>query len=749
MRAGGSTVQQALTPEAASIVKQAVTLARRRGHAQVTPLHVANIMLSSSTGLLRAACLQSHSHPLQCKALELCFNVALNRLPASTSSVPMLAPGPVSKPKLPPVDQVRQEDVMTVVDFLVGRKKRSVVVVGECLATTEGVVKAVMDNVGKADVPEVLRNIQFISLPLMTFRCLSREDVEKKVGELRCLVKSCCVERGAVLYLGDLKWATEYRAAATAAGNGRGCYCPVEHVTMELGRLVSGGVGEEAGGGRFWLVGVATYQTYMKCRAGRPSLEAIWGLHPLTIPAGSLGLSLSCDSGIWGDVSSRSLIDDGGENKLSCCRDCSAKFEIEARGLMNSASSDHGSVISTLPPWLQQYKEENRRATSSGQDHLQIRDLCKKWNSICSSSHKHHHNVPEKILSFSSVSPTSSSISSYDQQCNPLQPRQAWPVPINSKNTWRDHHNWISQAVEEGHKPTSGSHMQGGMLLGSSFVDHPNPNPNAISTSSSETMEVDYRHRFKELNAENLKTLCLGLEKKVAWQKDIIPEIAGTVLRCRSGMVRRKDMSNSRVKEDTWLFFQGGDNDGKEKMARGLACLVFGSQANFMSIGLSSFSSTRSGSSDDLRNKRSRSEASHSYIERFAQAVRNNPHSVVLMEDVEQMDYYSQMGIKNAIERGRIRASDGEEVGLGDAIVILSCESFDSRSRACSPSIKQKCESEEENGVECGETTNGHCVALDLNLCAGDDDPEDWCFDDIRLLELVDGRFFFKLKEDL
>ena len=82
--AGSCAVQQGLTAEAATVVKQAVTLAKRRGHAQVTPLHVASTMLSAANGLLRTACLQSHSHPLQCKALELCFNVALNRLPAAT-----------------------------------------------------------------------------------------------------------------------------------------------------------------------------------------------------------------------------------------------------------------------------------------------------------------------------------------------------------------------------------------------------------------------------------------------------------------------------------------------------------------------------------------------------------------------------------------------------------------------------------------------------------------------------------------
>ncbi|XVE79948.1 hypothetical protein DITRI_Ditri14bG0098300 [Diplodiscus trichospermus] len=84
MRSGASTVHQTLTAEAASVLKHSLGLARRRGHAQVTPLHVAATLLSSRTSLLRRACLKSQphqtSHPVQCRALELCFNVALNRL---------------------------------------------------------------------------------------------------------------------------------------------------------------------------------------------------------------------------------------------------------------------------------------------------------------------------------------------------------------------------------------------------------------------------------------------------------------------------------------------------------------------------------------------------------------------------------------------------------------------------------------------------------------------------------------------
>ncbi|KAI3974501.1 hypothetical protein MKX01_017994 [Papaver californicum] len=100
MRAGGFTLQQTLTTEAASILKHSLSLAKRRGHAQITPLHVAATLLSDSrTSLLKRACLKSNphsnSHPLQCRALELCFNVALNRLPTTHPSSHLLHHGGV------------------------------------------------------------------------------------------------------------------------------------------------------------------------------------------------------------------------------------------------------------------------------------------------------------------------------------------------------------------------------------------------------------------------------------------------------------------------------------------------------------------------------------------------------------------------------------------------------------------------------------------------------------------------------
>ncbi|KAF3442729.1 hypothetical protein FNV43_RR16646 [Rhamnella rubrinervis] len=875
MRAGGCTVQQGLTAEAASVVKQAVTLARRRGHAQVTPLHVANTMLSASTGLLRTACLQSHSHPLQCKALELCFNVALNRLPASNSSPmlgnhhsqhpsisnalvaafkraqahqrrgsienqqqPLLAvkieleqliisilddpsvsrvmreagfsstqvksnveqavsleicsqtPSVSSKSKesnllvlsqsptigqigskvvgnsKPAVesDPIRNEDVASVVDSLVNKRRKSIVIVGECLASIEGVVKGVVNKVEKEDVPEALREVKFIPLSLSTIGHHSRVEVEQKLGELKSLLRSCS-GKGVILYLGDLKWTNEYRAGSSEQG--RGYYCPVEHIIMELGKLVCG-IGENS---KFWLLGIATFQTYMRCKSGHPSLENVWGIHPLTVPAGSLGLSLvTTDSDPKSKSTSKtdkngtnsSLIVEGGDDKqLTCCAECSAKFELEARSFQSSTFNSE-STTSSLPAWLQQCKNETKALGTNDQNCVPVSDLCKKWNSICNSMHHQQPNCSEKTLTFSSVISPSSSASgfSYEQQNPNLHQTRynQWPV-VEPKQSWWDHHFWMSESTNYKstvNEPSLRMYIPEHKDPKQQFLSNPSSTP--TSASSSDAMETEYSHRFKELNAENLKTICNALEKKVPWQKDIIPEIASTILKCRSGMVRRKEKvgNNTEVKEETWLFFQGVDMEAKEKISRELAKLVFGSQTDFVSIALSSFSSTRADSTEDCRNKRSRDEQSCSYIERFAEAVTHNPHRVFLIEDVEQADYCSQMGFKRAMERGRVMNSSGEEAGVGDAIIILSCESFSSRSRACSPPIRQKSQEAKEEYREVivatlEETSStSPCVSLDLNISFEDDDndiSEDPSIDDIGLLESVDRRINFKIQE--
>lgn len=281
---------------------------------------------------------------------------------------------------------------------------------------------------------------------------------------------------------------------------------------------------------------------------------------------------------------------------------------------------------------------------------------------------------------------------------------------------------WNSYCNSVHKKPTPSSLTTLQLLSSSSAsINHPN------SASSEEDADINPQ-KFKEFNAENLNLLCNALEEKVPWQKQIIPEIAGTILQCRSGMMRRKIHAGD-VKEDTWLLFLGrDDNQAKEKIARELAKVVFGSYSRFHCIGLSSFVD-----SEECRSKRGRDDQCQSYVDRLAAAAAADPRRVFLVEDLEQADYCSQMGIKRAIEKGTVVGGDGDEVGFCDAIVILSCESFSSRSRASSPA------------------ENGGGVCLDLNVSLDDGGgggaAEDRSVDELGVLENVDRKIVFNIPD--
>ncbi|KAF7804240.1 protein SMAX1-LIKE 3 [Senna tora] len=814
----GVQLQQGLTAEAAMIVKQAVTLAKRRGHAQVTPLHVANAMLSSPNALLRTACLhsQSHSHPLHCKALELCFNVALNRLPASSTSAPpppifalpmgpSFSPSPsisnallaafkraqahqrrldttttTQQPVLalkieleqlvisilddPSVSRVmreagfsstlvkinveqaldqlcsqshlkgnineynptttsssdppvRSEDVWSVIDSL---RRRSTVVVGECVSRLESVVRGVMDKVEKGDDVDI------------------DEEVDNKIEELKSLAKTRPPGKGIVLYVGDLKWVLEYRAPSNSS------YCAVEHMIKEVGKLVMNGINnndEEEQGSRFRVMGIATFQTFMKCKNGDLSLENVWGLHPLTIPAApSLRFSL---------VTTHTYSTCGVEKESSKKGENESKWWVSAEPESEDEEKQPQQVPSLhtstpLPAWLQHSKHHNKTPTSAHhQKCVPVGEQCKKWNSVCTTQtpiiHKQGYDqYCEKNLTIvSSVSLSPTSPFSY----NP--PHHQWLVPEQPP---RDHSFRIPQPHQNPNHniPTLTLYIPEHNPINIQPPPSINPtstsNPNSTSSTSSEAMETEYVSKFKEVSSENLKTLINALEKQVPWHKDVLPDMVSTILQCRSGMLRRKvDASSSEAKHDTWLFFQGADVEAKEKIGRELGRLIFGGGPhNLVSIKIVKYSS--------CRKKRRREEQSCScgYIEELAEAVWRNPHGVFMLEGIEEADSGSLMALKKALERGILVDSNGKQVCLGDAIIILTSQTFftSSNSTPCSPSSLKQHKDDDHNK---------NMATLDLNISIddGNDCDEDPCVDDIDvdILESVDRRIIFKIQD--
>ncbi|CAN6374153.1 unnamed protein product [Urochloa humidicola] len=849
MRAGGCAVQQALAAEASAVVRQAVALARRRGHAQVTPLHVATAMLSAAPGLLRAACLRSHSHPLQCKALELCFNVALNRLPtsgpASAAAVmfhhhhaaagghhPVLSnalvaafkraqahqrrgavegggpPQPQqpaalaaaaaaakveieqliisilddpsvsrvmreagfsssqvkanvenavsSSPEhhhLPPthpavatgspprsghVNATGADDHATrVLDYMASGTRRSAVVVGESAAAAEAVVRAVLDRVSKGELQqqrhERLKNIQFVPLSAAALRGMTTEEVDAKAGELRAVVRQgCAAGKGVAVVVEDITFAAEAWADALerrTRGGGQGYYCPVEHAVMEVSGLVAGAAAGGGGRGleRFWLLGSGNKRDYMKCRAGEPSLEAVWELHPVVVPdgGGGLALSLSCDS----------------EAEQGSHQERSRRQWPFVNGTAGGASEHTSScavmTMPSVPPWLHGYQDPHMARPGNRTTSLQLQD----WNPNCYRSVV-AHNTSELTLSFSSPatnSPDTSSISGFAPSsfnANLMMSTKPWQFKL--MQPWPNHQHDDPLAKSYDHQQL-----------------HANPSPESCSMSNSLVGGSAESPKFMELTAENLKILCNTLENRAPRHKDVVAGIASVVLQCRSGMTRRMRWHQEKPSAVTWLLFPGGDDDGKKAVSQELARLVFGAYSKFTSISLAEFTQVHSDSISSLLTlKRQRSpDTGHGYFQRLYEAILENPHRVIMIDGIEQMDYGSEISIRKAIANGRIRGCNGDEISLEDAIVVLSCEALESRSNASSPRLKQRVidsDGKVGNGmnIENGMETSG--FTLDLNACAEDGEGDEAsASDNVRILNIVDGVFFFQLTEDL
>lgn len=111
-----TTARQCLTPEAAQALDEAVSVARRRGHAQTTSLHAVSALLSIPSSSLREACGRarngSYSSRIQFKALELCLGVSLDRIPSAPSRVdePPVSNSLMAAVKRSQANQRRQPD---------------------------------------------------------------------------------------------------------------------------------------------------------------------------------------------------------------------------------------------------------------------------------------------------------------------------------------------------------------------------------------------------------------------------------------------------------------------------------------------------------------------------------------------------------------------------------------------------------------------------------------------------------------
>ncbi|KAJ0965684.1 hypothetical protein J5N97_026822 [Dioscorea zingiberensis] len=393
MRAGLATIHQTLTPAAAGVLTASIAEATRRGHGQTTTLHVAATLLASPSGMLRQACLRSHpttSHPLQCRALELCFSVALDRLPAATAAT--VAEPPLSnalvaalkraqahqrrgcpESQQQPLLAVRVELEQLVVSILddpgvsrvmreasfsspavkaVIEPKNHYVVhpklqaplltagaenvnrVVEILSRANKRNPVLVGDAGPASVlKEVLQRIELGEVAGVKARIVTL-DGEMKIGVVREMIERER-GRGVVVDMGELKWVVE--------GGGA--------VVEEMGRVFKRFTG--GGGGSLWLVGTATCETYLRCQVYHPCMERDWDLQPISIASRSPlflrnGMVRNSVEYLGTGMTMRRGEEEGDASR----RLYKEKYEKEVVKIDSEKHEKFGSRQS-LPPWLQ------------------------------------------------------------------------------------------------------------------------------------------------------------------------------------------------------------------------------------------------------------------------------------------------------------------------------------------------------------------------------------------------------------
>lgn len=575
----------------------------------------------------------------------------------------------------------RGEEVKKVLEILMRSKKRNPVLVGE--GEPEGVVTEVLRKIEKGELGEgVLKNLQIVKME-EEFLC-DKSQIVNKIQELEGVIESkMSGSGGVILDLGDLKWLVEQQQPPMVTEFGKAS-------VVEMGKLLAR-FREEGSSKGLWLIGAATCETYLRCQVYHSTMENDWDLQAVPIASRSphsgifprlgneriLGSSLDPLKSFTGPVPA--LLRRVPENlnprlRTSCCPQCKEKYEHELEKLVSefensSSEAKSESPRPQLPQWLQSAKLKNdSEATSLSQIKDQgllqqkTQELQKKWNDTCLQLHPNfQHNVgPQRT-----VPPVLSMPGLYNPNLLLRQPLQPKLVPSRSLgvslqlNTTQT----ASQPQEKAAGPP-GSPVRTDLVLG----------PKPSETTLEKTLEDQAKNflscissvpqnklldKFASaLDADTFKRLLKGLMEKAWWQQDAASSVASAVSRCRLGNGKPR---GGAPKGDIWLLFTGPDRFAKRKMASVLAEQICGNSPIMIALG-----SRRDDEESDVgfRGKTA--------VDRIAEAVRRNPLSVIMLEDIDEANVLVRGSIKRAMDRGRLTDSHGREISLGNVIFILT-----------------------------------------------------------------------------
>ncbi|KAF5178320.1 Smax1-like [Thalictrum thalictroides] len=480
----------------------------------------------------------------------------------------------------------KEEDLRLVVDVLLRKKKRNTVIVGDSMIATESLVTELIAKVERGDVPDELKLVHFIKFqfPPVSLRFMKKEDVEMKIADLRRKIGSLMSEGGAIIYVGDLKWAIEATSSEKDGRLSHGDtpgYSPSEHLVTEIGKLLSD---YNTSNSKVWLMATADYQTYMKCQMKQPSLEVQWCLQAVSVPSGGLGLSLHASSGLDSRMTLLQnppqlletimpIAPKEEQDKLNCCPECTSNFEKDA-GFLKSGQQRTSSLLlkdmdkssTNLPYWLQPQKSESYYKDD-------LAELRRKWNRLCYSL---HHSRSNQIHSSSLLSNQSLS----NKRCNVPSSYSWWPTSSQyNQNTTFPQSNSIS-FTESTSRPDRGTVQFGSQQ--SHPIDFGYGNAihkdhlkglslESLGNKESKDEKITLSlgtSRFPETKIGEMdpRVLSKQLQDNLPWQSEAIPSITDALLKFKSTKTN-----------GIWLLIRGDDWIGKMRLAQVIAESLCGS----------------------------------------------------------------------------------------------------------------------------------------------------------------------------
>lgn len=77
---------------------------------------------------------------------------------------------------------MQNDDATTILEVNQNEKGKNTVIITESPATAEDIVKELIQKLNKNDVPNNMKLVQFISVPLLTLTNIPKEEFEVKLG---------------------------------------------------------------------------------------------------------------------------------------------------------------------------------------------------------------------------------------------------------------------------------------------------------------------------------------------------------------------------------------------------------------------------------------------------------------------------------------------------------------------------------------------------------------------------------------